>query len=103
MNYQTETIRQNEMPTTLNGYPVKAFTISRNADRALVLVHREGNFMPWVAASWWPELGDSWMWGNYFKSYEEADAYRANWISTHGNRADLPRIKIEGAIGGFQE
>ena len=95
-------IRQTEMPKTLNGFPVKAFTISKNADRALVLIHREGDFMPWVAASWWPELGTQWQWGNYFKSYQEADDYRANWIRTHGNRDDLPRIKLEGKIGGFQ-
>jgi len=81
-------IEQTDIPATLNGYPVKTFSLSRDADRALVLVHRENHAMhQWVAASWWPELGDSWMWGNYFDSYEGADAYRGWWLRTHGPKA----------------
>lgn len=69
------------IPQTLNGYPVKAFTIHPQGDRALVLVCRPQAFQPWVAATWWPELGETWQWGHYFDSWEEADAHRGRWIA----------------------
>lgn len=114
-----QTVTHANIPTSLNGFPVKAFTISKDEGRALVLIHRAGDFMPWVAATWFPHCGNEWLWGNYFRSYEGADAYRGHWISTHGQTPtaeaiaagdpltqlpnDAPRIKLTGAIGGFQE
>lgn len=70
------------MPTTLNGYPVKAWT--NFGDHALVLVHRENHPMhPWVGAQWSPDLGSTWTSGNYFASWEEADAWRGEKIARH--------------------
>lgn len=89
-----------QIPQTLNGYPVKALSISNTGDMALVLVYRDNCFQPWVAATWWPELGDRWEWGHYFDSYQEADDFRASWIRRYA--AERPRIKLEGRIGGFQ-
>lgn len=76
------TIKPTEIPTSLNGYPVKAFSIHPNGESALVLCLREGQRDAWVAASWWPELDTTWQWGNYFASYQEADEYRGRWIRT---------------------
>ena len=73
------------IPSHLNTHPVKAFAISADRSRALVLVNRPDAFMPWVAATWSPALGDTWIWGNYYRSFEQADAFRAQWIATaHG-------------------
>lgn len=77
------TITQTDIPHSLNGWPVKAFSIDPQGQTALVLVHRETNRLnPWVAATWWPELETSWQWGNYFASYERAEEYRGRWIAT---------------------
>lgn len=80
-------IAQTDIPRSLNGYPVKAFSLSGRADRALVLVDRGGDFLPFVAATWWPEIGDRWEWGNYFASFAEADAYRGEWLRTYAPAA----------------
>lgn len=110
--YNAQGIYMGEMPATLNGYPVKA--TARLRERALVIVHRGTAHDPWVVASWWPELGDAWMWGHYCTSWEEADAMRAAYIreTFGGNHApepvpqpmptDAPRIKLQGKIGGWQ-
>lgn len=86
MTEQTQ-ISPDHLPTTLNGYPVKAVTISDNRDTALVLVHRGDRFQPWVVAHWWPELADRWEWGHYFDSAAEADHFRAGWIRHHAKRS----------------
>jgi hypothetical protein len=94
-----------DIPATLNGHRVVAFVIRSDEDRALVIVHREAHpIHQWVTASWWPELGDSWQWGNYHFTRAEADAYGDNWIKTHGRAedADAPvRIKISGRMAGL--
>jgi hypothetical protein len=104
-------IKTSDIPASLNGYPVIGWTISADRERALVIVQRPQAFLPFVAAQWWPELGDAWQWGNYYDTRDEAEAYRANWIKTahgisyaSGSFADEgnPRIKTEGRIGGFQ-
>lgn len=102
-------ITQTDIPKTLNGHPVKAFTIHPDGLTALVLVNREGHRMhPWVTATWWPELADQWQWGNYHGSWEEAETYRAAWIRTKyaDHRAAQieagTRIVLDGRIGGWQ-
>lgn len=81
----TDTVSHHNIPTTLNGYAVKAFSIADDGARALVIVYRddEGGFLPWVTATWWPELGDCWMWGNYHASWEQAAHYDAMWRRTY--------------------
>lgn len=49
-----------DIPAKLNGYPVISHTI--HATCVTVAVDR-GDCI--VVATWWPELGDSWMWGHY--------------------------------------
>lgn len=78
-----QTVTHANIPTSLNGYPVKAFSISHDQGRALVIIHRADDHMSWVAATWFPHSGNEWIWGNYFTSYEQADAYRGEWIKTH--------------------
>lgn len=97
-------IKTSEIPATLNGYPVIAWTISANRERALVIVERDAAMHPIVTATWWPELGNAWQWGNYHADLTEGEDYRRQWVKTHGIYADegTPRIKIEGRIGGFQ-
>ena len=64
-----------DMPRRLNGYAVHAF--NRRADRVLVICHRPDHPLhPWVGATWWPELGTTWMWGHYFATEAEAEEWR---------------------------
>lgn len=50
----------NEVPERLNGYPVISHQI--HAVCVTVAVER-GNHI--VIATWWPDLGNTWMWGHY--------------------------------------
>lgn len=79
----TTTLTLTDMPKTLNGHPVKAFAIHPDGQTALVMVHRPGHAMhPYVTATWWPELADTWQWGNYHSTWEEANDQRRAWIKT---------------------
>jgi hypothetical protein len=98
-------IKASDIPATLNGHRVVAFVIRADREWALVIVYREGHpIHQWIAATWWPELGDSWEWGNYYYDRAEADAYGDNWIKTYGaaDHTDGPvRIKISGRMAGL--
>ena len=52
------------VPTELNGYPVVRSAESANV--VTVMVERANiPELPFVVATWWPELGNTWSWGNY--------------------------------------
>lgn len=97
-------IKTTEIPATLNGARVIAWTIAADRSRALVIVEREQAFHPIVAASWWPELGGTWMWGHYYDTLTEAEDYRRAWVRDFGCYADegTPWVRTTGRIGGFQ-
>jgi hypothetical protein len=60
-------------PTELNGYPVIRFAEHKNC--VTVMVRREQNpAIPYVVATWWPELKSTWSWGHYCYNSVEADA-----------------------------
>lgn len=48
-------------PKSLNGYPVVRQRPHPNC--ATVMMKRDAG--DYVIATWWPDLGDSWMWGHY--------------------------------------
>jgi hypothetical protein len=58
-------------PVKLNGYPVIQSAIHSNG-YVSVMVKREDEFMPYVVATWWPELKKSWSWGHYHYDHAEA-------------------------------
>lgn len=60
------------VPTTLNGFPVKMVRLHLNG-YATVMVEREGSIDPYVVATWWPELKDTWSWGHYERNLDEAN------------------------------
>lgn len=52
------------VPAELNGYPVVRKTESANV--VTVMVERANTpGLPFVVATWWPELGNTWSWGHY--------------------------------------
>lgn len=52
------------IPKVLNGYEVIRF-VKHDNDYASIMVYRPKNYMPYVIATWWPELKSGWMWGHY--------------------------------------
>lgn len=69
----------NRAPAALNGCPVLA-VFPRRDGCAVVLVKRPESFRPFVVASYWPDLGDSWSWGNYLASAQEAESVLAEML-----------------------
>ena len=63
----------NEVPKTLNGYPVVLATISMKC--VTVMVDRSEKYaeQPFVVATWWPGLKETWSWGHYCDSRKEAE------------------------------
>lgn len=59
-------------PEKLNGYPVIASSIHSNG-YVTVMVERKGDYMPFVVATWYPELKSSWLWGHYSDNRADAD------------------------------
>ncbi len=56
---------------TLNGLTV--LTIEAHTNCVTVMVHRpEDSYNPFVVATWWRGLGDSWSWGHYCEDSIEA-------------------------------
>lgn len=69
----------NTLPASLNGYPVTA--IQRHQNCCTVMCIRDPENAPdhrsLVVATWWPSLGDSWVWGHYINDTDSADAQAA--------------------------
>ncbi|MBD9542230.1 hypothetical protein IB276_22555 [Ensifer sp. ENS04] len=60
-----------DMPMKIGGYPVVA--VACHPICYTIMVHREGDSMPFVVASWMKSLGpNEWTWGHYFDSREDA-------------------------------
>lgn len=59
-----------DTPKTLNGYPV--IRVEQHKVCATVMVERKDDPMPYVVATWWPDLGKSWSWGHYCETMDEA-------------------------------
>lgn len=57
-------------PTKLNGYPVVKANIHPSC--VTVMVHRADDPIPFVVATWWPDLKTQWMWGHYASDADEA-------------------------------
>lgn len=57
------------LPRELNGYPVIG-CVEHSNKYCSVLVKRADN--DYVVATWWPELKETWSWGHYESSYEDA-------------------------------
>lgn len=60
------------VPTMLNGCQVQESKAHLNG-YVTVLVNRSTLHNPYVVATWWPELGNSWSWGHYEDSMLDAD------------------------------
>jgi hypothetical protein len=71
MDTVVETINVQNVPKALNGYPVAMATPHENGF-VTVLVIRQNAPMPYVVATWWPNLKTTWMWGHYNSSPETA-------------------------------
>lgn len=69
------TITVADVPQQLNGYPVIAVVVNHSGSRATVMVDRTSvePKMPYVVASWWPELGKTWNGGDYSSDRKDAD------------------------------
>ena len=52
-----------QAPATLNGYPVIQSRVHESC--VTIMVERSDMITPFVVATWWPALGDSWSWGHY--------------------------------------
>jgi len=59
------------MLTTLNHFPVIQQEHHING-WVTVMVHRDGDPMPYVVATWWYGLGTQWSWGHYCHDLDEA-------------------------------
>jgi hypothetical protein len=66
-----ETINVQNVPKALNGFPVTMATPHENG-YVTVLVTRKDDPMPYVVATYWRDLGNSWSWGHYAATPEEA-------------------------------
>lgn len=69
-------------PSTLNGYPVERFIPHDNC--ASVMVRRGPN--DFVLATWWPDLGETWMWGHYLPGASRIER-EAEWIELQDRNA----------------
>lgn len=67
-------------PAELNGYPV--VKAERHANCWTVMVNQDGQ--GFAVATWWPELGTSWMWGHYSKFRRDADR---DWLEVSQRNA----------------
>ncbi|QXV73727.1 hypothetical protein [Rhizobium phage RHph_N46] len=52
------------VPTKLNGYRVVESKAHENG-YVTVMVDRDQQHEPYVVATWWQGLGESWSWGHY--------------------------------------
>jgi hypothetical protein len=59
------------VPTRINGHLVLEFKDHCNG-YVTVMVHRAHDDS-YIVATWWPNLGESWSWGHYLDSRDEAD------------------------------
>jgi hypothetical protein len=66
-----ETINVQNVPKSLNGFPVTMATPHENG-HVTVLVTRKDDPMPYVVATHWAGLGNSWSWGHYSDTPEQA-------------------------------
>lgn len=74
---QIEVLNVQNVPQSLNGYPVTMATPHENG-YVTVMMTRTGHVQPYVVATYWPDLGSTWMWGTYEDSPERAmDHYLA--------------------------
>lgn len=60
------------IPKVLNGNEVIRF-VKHDSGYSTIMVRRDG-YMPYVIATWWPELKSSWMWGHYENNIKDAYA-----------------------------
>ena len=62
-----------EIPTDLNGFPVVACAPRKDTEgmwAVLVVCSELG--MPYLVASWSPELRNEWLWGHYYDNISKA-------------------------------
>lgn len=83
------TTNQIAAPLTLNGFPVVS-EFSHFNGYVSVMVKRENDPMPYVVATWWHGLGNTWSWGHYCETMAEAESEFKAAIARNdkrGNRA----------------
>ena len=71
-------------PARLNGYGVNKSQVHKNC--VTVAVYRPDEpELPFVVATWWPELGNSWSWGHYVSRADMLTTFR-NVAARNANR-----------------
>ena len=75
-------------PTKLNGFPVIA-SMTHSNGYVSVMVERDDEFMPFVVATWHEGLKNSWTWGHYFYTRDEAVADFQETQARNQNRGNL--------------
>lgn len=61
-----------EIGGRLNGYTVVERKAHENCVTVMVL-RKDDSEVPYVVATWWPDLGKTWSWGHYCHNIKEAD------------------------------
>jgi hypothetical protein len=73
------------VPQTLNGYPVIKSQQNSAGTVFTVMLHRKGNHIPFVVATWTQQLGDKWLRGFYEHTAADANAQFA-LVAEHNER-----------------